>query len=90
MQKNTGRISEADFVRFLLKGARITPKRKAALIKKLETLFPPNTPGRGVSFPSFKVCVCDEAFRICIVSILSDLLDPDPNSEYGSGSKVLR
>ncbi len=54
-QKNTGRITEADFVRFLLKGAKIAPKKKASLIKKVNTLYPPNTPGRGVSFPSFKV-----------------------------------
>jgi hypothetical protein len=55
LQKNTGRISEADFVRFLLKGAKIAPKKKASLIKKVNSLYPPNTPGRGVSFPSFKV-----------------------------------
>jgi len=48
----TGRISEAEFVNFLLKNGRITPKRRAALIKKIESKWP--SKGRGVSFPSFK------------------------------------
>jgi hypothetical protein len=55
LQTGSGRISEADFVRFLLKGAKITPKKKASLIKKVDSLWPPSAKGRGVSFPSFKV-----------------------------------
>jgi hypothetical protein len=55
LQTGSGRISEADFVRFLLKGAKVTPKKKASLIKKVDSLWPPSAKGRGVSFPSFKV-----------------------------------
>jgi len=50
--ENTGRISEADFVNFLLKNGKLTPKKKASLVKKIETKWP--SKGRGVSFPSFK------------------------------------
>jgi len=49
---NSGRISEADFVKFLLKNGKITPKKKAALIKKVEAKWP--SKGRGISLPSFK------------------------------------
>jgi len=49
---NTGRISEGDFVNFLLKNGKITPKKKAQLIKKVEKIWP--SKGRGVSLPSFK------------------------------------
>ena len=53
IQENTGRISEADFVNFLLKNGKLTPKKKGSLVKKIETKWP--SKGRGVSFPSFKV-----------------------------------
>jgi len=49
---NSGRISEADFVTFLLKNGRITSKRKAALIKRVQSKWP--SKGRGVSLASFK------------------------------------
>jgi len=48
----TGRISEADFVKFLLKNGKITPKKKQSLIKKVEAKWP--SKGRGISLPSFK------------------------------------
>jgi len=51
-KENTGRISEADFVQFLLKNGKITPKRRAALVKKVEKRWP--SKGRGISYPSFK------------------------------------
>jgi Ca2+-binding EF-hand superfamily protein len=50
--QNTGRISEADFVNFLLKNGKLMPKKKAAFIKKVEARWPAK--GRGVSLPSFK------------------------------------
>jgi Ca2+-binding EF-hand superfamily protein len=49
---NTGRISEADFVKFLLKNGKLPPKKKAQLTKKIEAVWP--SKGRGISFPSFK------------------------------------
>jgi len=49
---NTGRISEADFVKFLLKNGKITPKKRAQLQKKIEKIWP--SKGRGISLPSFK------------------------------------
>jgi len=48
----SGRISEGDFVQFLLKNGKITPKKKNQLIKKIESRWPKK--GRGVSLPSFK------------------------------------
>jgi len=51
-KEGSGRISEADFVRFLLANGKITPKRKATLIKKIEKKWP--SKGRGISYPSFK------------------------------------
>jgi Ca2+-binding EF-hand superfamily protein len=49
---NTGRISEADFVKFLLKNGKITPKKRNQLEKKIEKIWP--SKGRGISLPSFK------------------------------------
>jgi len=51
-KKNTGRISEGDFVKFLLKNGKITPKKRNQLIKKIESKWPKQ--GRGISLPSFK------------------------------------
>jgi len=51
--ENTGRISEADFVNFLLKNGKLMPKKRAQLIKKVQSRWPAK--GRGVSLPSFKV-----------------------------------
>jgi len=50
--ENTGRISEADLVNFLLKNGKLPPKKKAQLVKKVEAIWP--SKGRGISFPSFK------------------------------------
>ncbi|XP_023321981.1 calcium uptake protein 1 homolog, mitochondrial [Eurytemora carolleeae] len=50
--ENTGRISEADFVNFLLKNGKLMPKKRAQLIKKVQSRWPAK--GRGVSLPSFK------------------------------------
>jgi len=49
---NTGRISEADFVKFLLKNGKLTPKKRNQLMKKIEKIWP--SKGRGISLPSFK------------------------------------
>jgi Ca2+-binding EF-hand superfamily protein len=49
---NTGRISEADFVKFLLKNGKLTPKKRTQMMKKVEKIWP--SKGRGVSLPSFK------------------------------------
>jgi len=51
-KSDSGKISEADFVKFLLKNGKITPKRKAMLIKRVEAKWP--SKGRGVSLKSFK------------------------------------
>jgi len=49
---NSGRISEADFVKFLLKYGRITTKKRSSLIKRVESKWP--SKGRGISLASFK------------------------------------
>jgi len=51
-KNNSGRISEGDFVKFLLKNGKITPKKRNQLIKKIEAKWPKQ--GRGISLPSFK------------------------------------
>lgn len=51
-KNKTGRISEGDFVKFLLKNGKITPKKRNHLIKKIESKWPKQ--GRGISLPSFK------------------------------------
>ena len=53
LQTNSGRISEADFVKFLLKNGKLTPKKRAQMQKKVEKIWP--SKGRGVSLPSFRV-----------------------------------
>jgi len=49
---NSGRISESDFVKFLLKNGKLTPKKRAQMQKKVEKIWP--SKGRGVSLPSFR------------------------------------
>jgi len=49
---NSGRISEADLCKFLLKNTKIPPKKKAAMLKRVEKLWPAKA--RGISLPSFK------------------------------------
>ena len=49
---NSGRISEADFVQFLLKNGRSTQKKRAQLVRRVEERWP--SQGRGVSLKSFK------------------------------------
>jgi hypothetical protein len=82
-------------VNFLLKGAKITPKKKAAMMKKIDALFPPNSQGRGVSFPSFKVCIRKiDAHSMCVLGRLTHCSHltareegyPFPHSRYASGS----
>jgi len=53
---NSGRISEADFVRFLLKRTKIPPKKRGELLKRVEKIWP--SKGRGVSLPSFRNFFC--------------------------------
>merc|ERR1712096_546751 len=50
--EGSGRISESDLCRFLLKNTKIPPKKKAAMLKKVEKQWPRKA--RGVSLPSFK------------------------------------
>jgi len=52
----SGRISEADFCRFLLKRTKIPPKKRSEMLKRVETIWP--SKARGVSFPSFKNFFC--------------------------------
>lgn len=47
-----GRISEVDFCKFLLQTAKIPPKKKQNMLKRVEKRWP--TQGRGVSRASFK------------------------------------
>jgi len=49
---NSGRISEADLCKFLLKNTKIPPKKKAAMLKRVEKMWPAKA--RGISLPSFK------------------------------------
>jgi len=48
----SGRISEADLCRFLLKNTKIPPKKKTAMLKRVEKIWP--SKARGISLPSFK------------------------------------
>merc|ERR1711892_155447 len=48
----SGRISEVDLCSFLLKNTKYTPKKKAAMLKRVEKMWP--SKARGVSLPSFK------------------------------------
>lgn len=49
---NSGRISEVDLCKFLLKNTKVPPKKKAAMLKRVEKQWP--SKARGISFPSFK------------------------------------
>merc|ERR1719150_2337057 len=49
---NSGRISEADLCKFLLKNTKIPPKKKATMLKRVEKMWPAKA--RGISLPSFK------------------------------------
>merc|ERR1712106_776113 len=48
----SGRISESDLCKFLLKNTKIPPKKKAAMLKRVEKMWP--SKARGISLPSFK------------------------------------
>jgi len=48
----SGRISEVDLCKFLLKNVKIPPKKKASMLKRVEKLYP--SKARGISLPSFK------------------------------------
>lgn len=48
----SGRISEVDLCKFLLKNTKIPPKKKAGMLKRVEKLYP--SKARGISLPSFK------------------------------------
>lgn len=50
--ENTGRISETDLCRFLLKNTKIPPKKKSAMLKRVERTWP--SKARGISLPSFQ------------------------------------
>jgi len=47
----TGRISEEDFCKFLLKRSKIPPGQKAKMLKRVKNIWPAKA--RGISFPSF-------------------------------------
>merc|ERR1719192_793394 len=49
---NSGRISESDLCKFLLKNTKIPPKKKTAMLKRVEKAWPAKA--RGISLPSFK------------------------------------
>merc|ERR1712241_486479 len=49
---NSGRISESDLCKFLLKNTKISPKKKTAMLKRVEKTWPAKA--RGISLPSFK------------------------------------
>merc|ERR1712088_288498 len=49
---NSGRISESDLCKFLLKNTKIPPKKKTAMLKRVEKSWPAKA--RGISLPSFK------------------------------------
>jgi len=55
-KEDTGRISEADFCRFLLKRTKIPPKKRVEMLKRVERIWP--SKARGVSLPSFKNFFC--------------------------------
>eukprot|EP00092_Neocalanus_flemingeri_P008102 GFUD01008742.1.p1 GENE.GFUD01008742.1~~GFUD01008742.1.p1 ORF type:complete len:476 (-),score=79.04 GFUD01008742.1:336-1691(-) len=48
----SGRISESDLCKFLLKNTKIPPKKQAAMLKRVEKIWP--SKARGISLPSFK------------------------------------
>merc|ERR1712055_812669 len=50
-KETSGRISERDLCHFLLRNSKIPPKKQAAMLKRVEKIWP--SKGRGVSLPSF-------------------------------------
>merc|ERR1712055_51796 len=48
----SGRISERDLCHFLLKNSKIPPKKQAAMLKRVEKVWP--SKARGISLPSFR------------------------------------
>ena len=48
----SGRISEVDFCKFLLKKSKVPPAQKTRMLKRIKEIWPAKA--RGVSFPSFK------------------------------------
>ena len=48
----TGRMSEIDFCKFLMRSAKIPPKKNAAMMKRIQERWPKK--GEGVSLKSFK------------------------------------
>jgi len=53
-KKSTGRISEVDLAKFLLKHAKIPAKQEKKMIKRVNNTWPQGYSNRGVSLPSFK------------------------------------
>jgi len=53
---NSGRISERDLCHFILKNSKIPPKKKSAMLKRIEKMWP--SKARGVSLPSFRNLFC--------------------------------
>jgi len=51
-KSNSGRISERDLCHFLLKNSKITPKKQATMLKRVEKMWP--SKARGISLPSFR------------------------------------
>jgi len=49
---SSGRISESDLCHFLLKNSKIPPKKQAAMLKRVEKIWPAKA--RGISMPSFR------------------------------------
>merc|ERR1712181_88957 len=48
----SGRISERDLCHFLLRNSKIPPKKQAAMLKRVEKIWP--SKARGISMPSFR------------------------------------
>ena len=48
----SGRMSEEDFCKFLLKKSKVPPAQKARMLKRVKQIWP--SKARGVSFASFK------------------------------------
>ena len=50
-KEKSGRISEEDFCKFLLKKSKVPPAQKARMLKRVKQIWP--SKARGVSFASF-------------------------------------
>ena len=51
-KEKSGRMSEEDFCKFLLKKSKVPPAQKARMLKRVKQIWP--SKARGVSFASFK------------------------------------